>query len=87
MATMKRKHLRTLAQLYARPTSANIKWADIEALLVALGALVEEREGSRVAIRLFDQSKVFHRPHPAPTTKKAAVVDLRKWLAENGVTP
>jgi hypothetical protein len=42
---MKRKHLRTLQQIYARPVGGSIKWADIESLFTALGAEVMEREG------------------------------------------
>jgi len=43
---MKRKHQKTLEQIYKRPTSANIQWNDIEALFKALGATVTERAGS-----------------------------------------
>jgi hypothetical protein len=82
---MKRKHLKTLESIYSRPISANISWSDIEALLVALGAKIEEREGSRVLVRLFDERRVFHRPHPSPMTDKGAVASLREWLNDNGV--
>ena len=84
---MKRKHQATLAQIYARPVSGSIEWADIESLLASLGASIEEREGSRVGVVLFGQVKVFHRPHPSPDTDKGAVASIRKWLEENGVTP
>ncbi|MBK6865339.1 MAG: type II toxin-antitoxin system HicA family toxin [Ideonella sp.] len=84
---MKRKHQRTLEALYAHPTSANIAWKDIEALFVELGAEVSEREGSRVAVVLFTEIRVFHRPHPSPHTDKGAVVAVRKWLEQHGVTP
>ncbi len=84
---MKRKHQRTLELIYARPVSANVLWADIEALFLALGAEVSEREGSRIAVVLFAQVRVFHRPHPRPDTPKAAVSSIRKWLEENGVQP
>ena len=82
---MKRKHLKTLESIYSRPISANISWSDIEALLVALVARIEDREGSRVLVRLFDERRVFHRPHPSPMTDKGAVASLREWLNENGV--
>jgi len=84
---MKRKHQRTIQLVFAHPTSANIRWSDIEALFVELGASVSEREGSRVLVRLFDERRVFHRPHPEPTTDKGAVAAIRKWLEENGVQP
>jgi hypothetical protein len=84
---MKRKHAKTLELIFSRPTSGNIKWRDIEALLLALGAETVEREGSRLEVFLFGVVRVFHRPHPSPDTDKGAVTSIRKWLEENGVTP
>ena len=82
---MKRKHQKTLESIYARPVSANIQWRDIEALFVELGAEVTEREGTRVAVVLFGEVRVFHRPHPSPSTDKGAVASIRKWLEQHGV--
>lgn len=84
---MKRAHQKTFEAIFAHPTSANIAWKDIEALLVGLGAEVSEREGSRVAIVLFHEVRVFHRPHPSPKTDKGAVVSVKKWLEQHGVKP
>ena len=84
---MKRKHQRTLALIFARPTSANVQWRDIEALFIELGAEVSEREGSRVAVVLFSEVRVLHRPHPSPNTDKGAVASIRKWLEQQGVEP
>ena len=84
---MKRAHQRTLEAIFAHPTSANIAWKDIEVLLIGLGAEVSERERSRVAIVLFDEVRVFHRPHPSPKTDKGAVVSVKKWLEQYGVKP
>lgn len=84
---MQSKHRKTLARLFARPVSGTIAWTDIEALLLALGAKIEEREGSRVLIRLFGERRIFHRPHPSRMTDKGAVADLRDWLNTNGVEP
>ncbi|NOQ49465.1 MAG: addiction module toxin, HicA family [Nitrosomonadaceae bacterium] len=84
---MKRKHQKTLELIYKRPTSGNIPWTDIEALFVALGADVSARAGSRVAVVLFDEVRVFHRPHPSPSTDKGAVASVRKWLELYEVKP
>jgi HicA toxin of bacterial toxin-antitoxin, len=84
---MRRAHLRTLEAVFSHPTSANISWKDIEALFTGLGAEVSEREGSRVAIFLFNEVRVFHRPHPSPKTDKGAVASVRKWLEQHGVKP
>ncbi len=84
---MKRKHQRTLALIFARPTSANVQWRDIEAMFQELGAEVSEREGSRVAVVMYGEVRVFHRPHPSPNTVKSAVASIRKWLEQHGVEP
>ena len=84
---MVRKHDRTLRAIFERPVRSSIKWREIEALLVDLGVEIIEREGSRVGVKLFGDRRVFHRPHPSPDTDKGAVVSIRKWLEEHGVTP
>ncbi|MBI2503872.1 MAG: type II toxin-antitoxin system HicA family toxin [Candidatus Latescibacteria bacterium] len=84
---MKVKHLKTLERIFQRPVSGSIRWQGIETLFRALGAEVSEREGSRVAVFLFGEVRVFHRPHPSPDTDKGAVTSIRKWLESHGVTP
>ncbi len=84
---MNRKHLKTIKQIYSRPTSGNIPWSNIESLFIALGAEVSERAGSRVAVVLFDEVRVFHRPHPSPNTDKGAIASIRKWLELHEVSP
>jgi hypothetical protein len=84
---MKRKHQRTLEHIFNRPTSGNIPWTDIESLLKALGADVSERSGSRIAVVLFGEVRVFHRPHPSPNTDKGAITSIRKWFEFFGVQP
>ena len=84
---MKRKRQRVIDLIFSRPTSANIQWRDVEALLIELGAEVEERAGSRVSVFLFDEVRVFHRPHPSPNADKGAVASIRKWLEQHGVEP
>nr|WP_280925544.1 type II toxin-antitoxin system HicA family toxin [Shewanella septentrionalis] len=76
-----------MEHFYLRPTSGTAPWKDIEALFKALGADVSERAGSRVAVVLFDEVRVFHRPHPSPNTDKGAITSIRKWLEENEVKP
>ena len=84
---MNRRHERTLASIFGHPTSGNLPWRAVEALLVALGAEVTERRGSRVGVRLFGDRRVFHRPHPGPDTDKGAVASIREWPRRNGVEP
>lgn len=84
---MKPKHQKTLELIFNRPVSGSIKWVDIEKLFTALGAEISEREGSRVAVFLFNEVRIFHRPHQTPDTDKGAVASIRKWLEMHGVTP
>ena len=84
---VKRKQRKTLERIFSRPTSGNIRWNDIEALFISLGAELSEREGARIGVRLFGERRVFHRPHPSPDTDKGAVASIRKWLQENEVKP
>lgn len=84
---MKKKHQKTLDLIFKRPVSGNIQWKDIESLFLGLGAEILERSGSRVAVILFDEVKVFHRPHPSPNTDKGAVSSIRKWFERHEVMP
>ena len=84
---MKKKHAITLQKLFARPVSGSIRWSEIESLFLALGANVEEREGSRIKVVLFGEVRIFHRPHPSPDTDKGAVESIRRWLETHGVKP
>jgi len=84
---MKRRHQRTLELIAARPTSGNVQWRDTEALFIELGAEISERAGSRVAVVLFEEVRVFHRPHPSPNTDEGAPASIRKWLEQHGVEP
>ena len=83
----RRKHQNTLEAIFKSPTQATIRWADVEKMLLARGAQIEGRAGSRVLVRLNGYRAVFHRPHPKPETDKGAVVALRRFLTNAGVEP
>ncbi len=84
---MNAKHQRTLEAIFARPVLSDIRWAEIEALMVALGAERSEGRGSRVRFLLNGAEAVFHRPHPRPETNKGAVVSVREFLKIAGIEP
>jgi hypothetical protein len=65
---MKRKHQLTLELIFSRSVSGSFPWMDIEALFQELRGEVSKRAGSRVAVVLFGEVRVFHRPHPSPVT-------------------
>ncbi len=81
------KHQKTLRAIFSDPVRANIPWADIEALLMALGANREEGSGSRVRYFLNGIRAVFHRPHPQKETDKGAVKSVHRFLEEGGIKP
>jgi len=84
---LKSKHRKTLQAIFDDPVRANIVWKDVESLLVACGAEISEGRGSRIRIVLNDVKAIFHRPHPRKETNKGAVVSMRRFLTEAGVTP
>lgn len=76
-----KKHVNTLRKIKNRPVLGTIPWTDIEKLFLHLGAEVEEREGSRIAIIINDIPHVFHRPHPQNVTDKGAVASVKRCLS------
>jgi len=84
---MNAKHRKTLRAIFAKPTSASIVFSDIEALIVALGGEVIEREGSRVKILLREEQWRCHRPHPGKEAKRYQVEEARELLERTGNAP
>jgi hypothetical protein len=84
---MRPKHQRTLQAIFENPVQANIAWADIESLLVALKAEISEGSGSRVRVALNGVRAVFHRPHPRKEANKGMVLSIRRFLTEAGAEP
>jgi hypothetical protein len=82
-----KKQRRTLEAIFAKPTPANIAWADIESLFVALGAEISERRGFRVAVELHGVTAIFHRPHPQKEARRYLVRDIRDFLINCEVIP
>ena len=82
---MNSRHRKTLAAIFYRPTSASIVFADIEALIKALGGSISEREGSRVRIDLNGEQWRCHRPHPGKEAKRYQVEEARELLERAGV--
>lgn len=78
---------KALIAVFSRPVRPNIRWTEIETLVIALGGDVSERAGSRVAFTLNGVRAIFHRPHPQPTTKKGAIEAVRQFLINAGIKP
>ena len=82
---MNAKQRKTLAAVFARPTSASIPFVDIESLVKALGGVILEREGSRVRIEIKGEIWRCHRPHPGKEAKRYQVEEVRELLERVGV--
>lgn len=82
---LSKKHKKILDDIFHEPIRSDVKWSDIENLLIALGAELSEGKGSRVRIYLNGVRAVFHRPHPGKETDKGALRSMRRFLNEAGV--
>lgn len=77
------KHLKTLQKIKNRPVLGTIPWDDIKKLFVFLGAEIQQRNGSRIAVILKGNVHVFHEPHPKRVTDKGAVNSVKRYLASH----
>ncbi len=82
---MNRKQQRIFDAIFATPTKANIKFSDIEKLLISLGAVKIEGDGSRVSFELNGRQTFAHRPHPNKEAKKYQVEAFREFLKLTGI--
>ncbi|MCD7110990.1 type II toxin-antitoxin system HicA family toxin [Rhizobium sp. DKSPLA3] len=76
-----------LQAVLADPVSGTIAWADIEALLIALGCKVLEGSGSRVRFVCGSEIESFHRPHPEKEAKRYQVRAARDFIKRMGGQP
>ena len=83
---MNRRQRETLRRIFENPVRSNVEWADVERVLIALGAELSEGRGSRIRIALNGVRAVFHRPHPRKEIDKGALVSIRRFLTEAGIS-
>jgi hypothetical protein len=84
---MKSTHRKTLKLIFDKQIPTSLKWQNIEALFLALGAQAIEGRGSRVRFELNGVIATFHRPHPSKEVKPYQVRDARQFLEQVGVKP
>jgi hypothetical protein len=77
---MNKKHLNTYKKIFDTPVRSDVQWKDIEKMFKALGAILIEKDGSRIGIKLKNTKALFHRPHPKKETDKGALKSVRKFL-------
>ena len=84
---MNNKQRKTLERIFDDPIRSDIRWNDIESLMISLGAELMEGDGSRVRVYLRGVKASFHRPHPEREANKYSVRDVREFLRKAGIEP
>ena len=79
------KHEKLLEKLLQKPRSSNIRWSEIENMLIHYGAKIKEGKGSSISVILKDKIAVFHRPHPGNKADKGAIETTIRLLKITGI--
>ena len=87
IANLNAKSRKSLDAIFSDPPRADVRWIDIENLMITFGANVTEGRGSRVKVKLNGQRAVFHRPHPKPNIEKGVLKAVRGFLQDAGYSP
>lgn len=78
-------HTDTLTAIFDHPASGNIRWADVESLLGAVGT-VEERHDGKFKVSVGAETEIFTRPR-SKDIDKGMIEDLRRMLRGAGYRP
>lgn len=82
---MNHKHRKVLHALFAHPMSGNISLKQVESVFRELGATIEERQHSKIAVTLKGHTVAFgHAGHDLP---KDEVAQIRKFITDCGIDP
>jgi hypothetical protein len=86
LTKMNNKHKKTLTKLLTRPILSNVKFDDVDKLLIALDLERIEASGSRITYK-FDEDNfiTLHKPHPNNEIKRYVVKKLQILLFNIGV--
>jgi len=82
---MNSKQRKIIESLFEDPIRKNIKWTDFENLMSSLGAEINQRKGSKVAISLNDVNFFLDRPHPQNELKRYQIMAIRDFLINTGI--
>lgn len=82
---MNHHHRTVLHRIFQHPVNANIAFQDVESVLRELGAEIDNRTGSRIAVTLSGHTVAFH--HAQHSLPKDEVQQVRKFLESCGVDP
>jgi len=82
---MNHHHRKILHQIFQHPVNANLSFRDVESVLGELGAEMENRHGSRIAVTLNGSTVVIH--HGGHDVHKDEVTQVRKFIESCGIEP
>lgn len=71
-----------LKKVLEKPSRNDIKFSEIEALLVNKGFKKKEGKGSRVKFYNDDKIIILHKPHPGNIVKRYMVEQIQKELED-----
>ena len=84
---MNSKHQKILISIFSTPVKKNIKWSDVEKLIIAVDGEIKQGDGSRIRISVSNQSLNIHTPHPQKELKPYQVRALRKLFSDTCIEP
>jgi hypothetical protein len=79
------EHRNTVEKIFSEPSSGNIEWRQVRALLEAVGTATEEHNG-RLRVTVGDETEVLQPPHGKDIDQQM-IVDLRRMLRRAGLAP
>ena len=64
-----------------------MKWQDVRALLLALGAKQKEGKGSSMKFIIGGRPLIIHKPHPDNEVKKYIIQQIKDYLIRHDLKP
>jgi hypothetical protein len=84
-ADLSGEHRDTLEKIFRHPTSANIEWRQVRALLEAVGTATEEHNG-KLKVTVGDETEVLQPPR-GKDVDEDTIAGLRRLLGRAGLAP
>lgn len=84
---LKSKHKKTLQKIFDDPLRNDIRWDEVEKLLMSLGAEKREGKGSRMSFWIHEAVICLHKPHPRKEIKEYVVKTVRQYLLDLEIKP
>ncbi len=83
------QNVRTLAQLFAHPTSHNLHWREVIQLFHSLGGTTEETKRDHIKVRLSGREMTFQGQHGSGSTLQSdhQIASIRRFIKECGFAP